>query len=235
VENLINDFSLINGSTLVRLALAFFLSGAIGMEREIHGRPAGLRTHILVCVAATIIMIASKTQAELYNFISQNIRITIDPGRIVAGIMTGIGFLGAGAIIRIGDIVRGLTTAACIWFVAGLGIVIGEGFYILATISTASVLALLILLQNLEYRLQPVLYRSIQVVALMEKADTIESNCQAILEKEKIRIQDRSHLISNETGRFEITFHVRIKGRMHSGNIIRALSKIPGIISIRWH
>lgn len=99
----LTNFSLINGDILIRLALAFVLGGAIGMEREIHGRPAGLRTHILVCVGATIIMIASKIQSELYSPVSQNIPITIDPGRIVAGIMTGIGFLGAGAIIRIGD------------------------------------------------------------------------------------------------------------------------------------
>jgi putative Mg2+ transporter-C (MgtC) family protein len=233
MENLAS-FSLISWDTLLRLTLAFVLGGAIGMEREVHGRPAGLRTHILVCVGATIIMIASKYQSELYDPISQNIRITIDPGRIIAGIMTGIGFLGAGAIIRIGDIVRGLTTAACIWFVAALGIVIGEGFYVLATISTISILFLLIILQLLEYQLHPVVYRSVKVVAPIEKSDNIEKSCQSILEKENIRIQDRSYLITHETGRFEITFHVRTKGLIKSGNIIRNILKIPGIIKASW-
>ena len=100
------------------LLLAILLGGAIGLERESRGRPAGLRTHILVCLGATIIMIASTRMGELTQALSPASRIQVDPGRIAAGIVTGIGFLGAGAIIRIGDLVRGLTTAGCIWFVA---------------------------------------------------------------------------------------------------------------------
>lgn len=201
---------------------------------EIHGRPAGLRTHILVCVAATIIMIASRYQTDLYDVVSQQYRITIDPGRIVAGIMTGIGFLGAGAIIRIGDIIRGLTTAACVWFVAALGVVIGEGFYFLATIATGSVLLFFIMLQWVEHRMHPVVYHTIQVTMPIEQADMVEQNCEAILGKDHIRIQDRSHFVSHETGRFEITFNIRSKDLMQSGNIIRALSKIPGVIQAKW-
>jgi putative Mg2+ transporter-C (MgtC) family protein len=112
---------------MLRLALAILLGGAIGLERESRGRPAGLRTHILVCLGATIIMIASTQMAILSQALPQASRIQVDPGRIAAGIVTGIGFLGAGAIIRIGDLVRGLTTAGCIWFVAALGITIGQG------------------------------------------------------------------------------------------------------------
>jgi len=233
MENLL-DFSFINGSILLRLAFAIILGGVIGLEREIHGRPAGLRTHILVCVGATIIMISSKSQAELYFPVSENIRITIDPGRIVAGIMTGIGFLGAGAIIRIGDIVRGVTTAACIWFIAALGIVIGEGFFSLAIVSTASMLGLLMLLQRLEYRLPSNVYRAIQVIAPIHKADTIESSCKTILEKKNIRIQDTSYSFSHEKERFEMTFYVRMKNQLQSGTIIRSLSAIPGITQIKW-
>src|SRR5512143_587908 len=107
---------------VLRLLLAILLGGAIGLERESRGRPAGLRTHILVCLGATIIMIASTRMGELTQVLSSTSRVQVDPGRIAAGIVTGIGFLGAGAIIRIGDLVRGLTTAGCIWFVAALGI-----------------------------------------------------------------------------------------------------------------
>lgn len=227
-------FTFINGDIWLRLALAFVLSGAIGLEREIHGRPAGLRTHILVCVSATIIMIASRLHSELGFPDSQNIRFTIDPGRIVAGIMTGIGFLGGGAIIKIRDIIRGLTTAACVWFVAALGVVIGESFYGLAIISTGSILIMLISLHWIEHRLHPIVYHSVKVSAPIEKADALESSCQAILEKEHIRIQNKSHFISNETGRSEITFNVRMEDRMQSGNIIRSISRVPGVLQASW-
>ena len=112
--------SLVEVDMMFRLGLAILLGGAIGLERESRGRPAGLRTHILVCMGATIIMIASTRMAILSQALPSASRIQVDPGRIAAGVVTGIGFLGAGAIIRIGDLVRGLTTAGCIWFVAAL-------------------------------------------------------------------------------------------------------------------
>ncbi|HNR12864.1 MAG TPA: MgtC/SapB family protein, partial [Thermodesulfobacteriota bacterium] len=108
---------LLNAEVLLRLGVAFLLGGIIGFERQMHGRPAGLRTHILVCVGSAVVMIAAKSQPSFYA-LAPDVHMTIDPGRIVAGIMTGIGFLGAGAIVRTGDFVRGLTTAACIWLVA---------------------------------------------------------------------------------------------------------------------
>jgi len=234
VEN-VTALYYLNWDTILQLVFACILGGAIGMEREIHGRPAGLKTHILVCLGATIVMIASKHQPELYDLVPQHSRITIDPGRIVAGVMTGIGFLGAGAILRIGDIIRGLTTAACIWFVAALGIVIGEGFYALATVSTCGVLFLLVALQWVEYRIHPLVYYTIQVATPIEKADTIEQDCQTILLQNGIRIQDRSHFFSHETGQSEITSHIRTKDLMQSGNVIRALSKIPGVIQAKWY
>ena len=107
------DFSLVEADLMFRLVLAVFLGGAIGLERESRGRPAGLRTHILVCLGATIIMIASTRMAIVSQALPPTSRIQVDPGRIAAGVVTGIGFLGAGAIIRIGDLVRGLTTAGC--------------------------------------------------------------------------------------------------------------------------
>ena len=233
MEQLCN-VSHLNGETLLRLALAFLLGGAIGMERQIHGRPAGLRTHMLVCVGAACIMIGARSYPDFSYPLLEEARITIDPGRIVAGIMTGIGFLGAGAIIRMGNIIRGLTTAACIWFVAALGIIIGDGLYGLATVTTVSVLAVLILLQRFEYHLQPVHYHSIDIIGPLEKLDSLESGCKKVLEEEDIRIQDRDYCIEHETGRFTTTFHVRLKGRDRSGEVVRLLTAIPEITQIIW-
>jgi putative Mg2+ transporter-C (MgtC) family protein len=225
---------LINGETWVRLALAFILGGAIGLEREIHGRPAGLRTHILVCVSATMIMLASKSHAQLLYPLPADIRINIDPGRIVAGIMTGIGFLGAGAIIRLGDLIRGITTAACIWFVAALGIVIGEGCYALALLSTGSILIVLITLQWLEHHFHAIVYHAIQITTPVEKTEEIESKCQEILKKEQIRVQNKAYSISHETDRTDITFNVRLKDRRQSGAVMRDIAKISGVLEASW-
>jgi putative Mg2+ transporter-C (MgtC) family protein len=229
------DFLMLGGETWVRLMLAFVLGGAIGLEREIHGRPAGLRTHILVCVSATMIMVASTSHVQLpYYPLPADIRITIDPGRIVAGIMTGIGFLGAGAILRLGDLIRGITTAACIWFVAALGIVIGEGCYALALLSTGSILIVLITLQWLEHHFHPVVYHAVQITAPIEKAEDVESRCQVILKKEHIQIQNKAYSVSQETGKSEITFNVRMRDRMQSGAVIRDIAKISGVLEASW-
>jgi len=133
---------------VVRILLALVLSGAIGIEREIRHRGAGLRTHILVCVGSTLIMLTSMYVFDIYNNVA-----TIDPTRIAAGIVTGIGFLGAGTIIRYGEAVKGLTTAASLWVISGVGMAVGCGFYSGAITVTVLVLVVLILLRGFEKRL----------------------------------------------------------------------------------
>lgn len=227
-------FVSIDSTTVLRLALAILLGGAVGLEREIHGRPAGLRTHMLVCVGATVIMLGAQYYARQASVVAPDIHITIDPGRIVAGVMTGIGFLGGGAIIRIGDMVRGLTTAACIWFVAALGIIIGEGFYTLALLSTASMLAVLVGFHWCERKIHPVVYHTIIVTAQLDKADDVELGCLGIFKHKGLRIQYRNHSLSNETGRCEITFYVHMRDYIQSGEIVHALGRIPGVLEAQW-
>jgi len=121
---------------ILRLLLAAALGAAIGYQRERAGKPAGLRTHVLICVGAAIFTIAS-----LYGF-----GAGADPARVAAGIVAGIGFLGAGAIIRTGEgIVAGLTTAATMWVVAGIGLAAGAGLYLVSAVVTAVVLIVLFL------------------------------------------------------------------------------------------
>ena len=127
---------------VLRVALAAALGGAIGAEREIREREAGLRTHLLVSVGAALFTLVSAYAWEDFAF-SLESGVTLDPTRISAQIVTGIGFLGAGAIIRQGLSVRGLTTAATLWVVAAIGLASGAGYYWAAVVTTALVLVTL--------------------------------------------------------------------------------------------
>ena len=132
-------------SIIARLILAVILGGLIGFEREVSRRSAGLRTHILVCLGSCLIMLTS-----LYVFDIYKDCVALDPGRIAAGVITGIGFLGAGAIIRSGEVVKGLTTAATVWLVAGIGLGIGCGFYLASMITAILGIGVLYFLRFLE-------------------------------------------------------------------------------------
>ena len=119
-----------------RLLAAVLAGGLIGLERSFRGRPAGFRTHTLVCMASTVLMLITVYEWQwIQSHTPDSIRM--DPTRMALGIMTGIGFLGAGVIFKEGITVRGLTTAASIWITAALGILIGIGFYFPATVTTA--------------------------------------------------------------------------------------------------
>lgn len=137
---------------LLRVVLAGVLGGAIGVEREIREREAGLRTHLLVAVGAALFTLVSAYGWHDFHFSNQS-GVTYDPTRIAAQIVTGIGFLGAGAIIRQGLSVRGLTTAASLWVVAAIGIASGAGYYSGAVITTVVVLVSLWPLRILAYRI----------------------------------------------------------------------------------
>ena len=130
------------GEIVARLVVALALGGALGLERSYHGRPAGFRTHALVGLASGALMLVSVYEAHWFQR-PKGIRAAIDPTRMAQGIMTGIGFLGAGVIMREGLSVRGLTTAASIWITAGIGILAGIGFYLPAALTTALALGAL--------------------------------------------------------------------------------------------
>src|ERR1700704_2810888 len=140
-----------------RVLLALVLGGLIGMERTIHGRAAGFRTHALVCLASALLMMAAVYQSR---WMSANAigTITIDPTRTAQGIMTGIGFLGAGVIFKEGLTVRGLTTSASIWVTASIGILIGIGFWFPAILGTIATLAVLSAFRAIENRLPSEFY-----------------------------------------------------------------------------
>ena len=129
-------------SMIVRIAVSAILGGLIGVEREIHRHEAGLRTHILVSVGSCLIMLTSMHIFDIYKDIA-----TVDPSRIAANVVTGIGFIGAGAIIRYGMAVKGLTTASSLWIASAVGLAVGIGYYEAAAFATAVALTALLFLR----------------------------------------------------------------------------------------
>src|SRR5690554_3428112 len=120
---------------VLRLVLSAFIGGLVGMEREASNRPAGLRTHVLVSLGACLIMLIS-----IDGFHNSGLFYKSDPARLAAQVVSGIGFLGAGTILRTGNTIKGLTTAASLWVCAGIGLAIGSGYYVGGLTTAAIVL-----------------------------------------------------------------------------------------------
>ena len=146
-----------------RLALAMIAGGLVGIERELRGRQAGFRTNMLVCVGSCLTMIVSISFADRQWSHESDVNLNIDPARIAYGVMTGIGFLGAGTIIKHGVAVRGLTTAAAMWCVAAVGLAAGFGMYTLTGISTILIVAALWVMDYLEGLIPKWRYRTVVV------------------------------------------------------------------------
>lgn len=186
---------------LLQLALSLIAGGAIGLERERSNQPAGLRTHILIALGATLLM-------QLSRYIALP-PTGGDPGRIAAQVVSGIGFLGAGAILRFGGNVKGLTTAASIWIVAALGLVIGGGLYLLATAATLLVLFTLTTLNQLEKRMFP--DRSVKVLEVNLRDTRINTDTiVAILRRHGIHVSNIDVTQALEKKTVKMKFIVKI-------------------------
>lgn len=147
---------------LAHLLIALAAGGLIGFERSYHGRPAGFRTHALVCVASCALMLVTIYQSKWYPdaFVG---RVVLDPTRMAQGIMTGIGFLGAGVIFKEGLTVRGLTTAASIWITAAIGILAGIGFYFPLAVTTVLTVLTLSVFRWIERKVPGEFYARLEV------------------------------------------------------------------------
>ncbi len=169
------------GDLIIRMLLASLLGGLIGLERDLHGRAAGLRTHLLVSLGAAVFTILS----ELVSRNSAGTGIMADPGRIAAQIVTGIGFLGAGVIIKEGVNVRGLTTAACLWVAAAIGMAAGSGNYVIGIFTTVMALIGLIFFKFLE-RLYP--KDSYRILSISTPIEADVSQIIEIVKKHHLKI-----------------------------------------------
>jgi putative Mg2+ transporter-C (MgtC) family protein len=165
-----------------RLCLAGLLGGLVGLEREMHAQPAGLRTHMIVALGSCLIMLVSIQLGVLVPGRG-------DPGRIAAQVVAGVGFLGAGAIMRSGLSVRGLTTAACLWTVAAIGLAVGCGYWLAALVTTGLTLIALTFFQKVERRFSKgKSHRRFSIQA--KDSSTLVSQLEAILHQMNIGIQE---------------------------------------------
>ena len=166
---------------IFRILAAAILGGILGIERDVHGRQAGLRTHILVSAGSALFFILSTHIATLNVVTPEGFTRVTDPGRIAAQVVTGIGFLGAGVILKEGFTVVGLTTAACLWISAAIGMTCGAGLYGIAVSTTVLALVSLVLLRSLERYYRKDVYRYLELtfandVDILRVVDVIKGN-----------------------------------------------------------
>lgn len=187
-----SDYPMIIG----RLLAAVIAGGLIGLERSYNGRPAGFRTHSLVCMASSLLMLLTVFQWQLLADVPIE-TIRVDPTRMAQGIMTGIGFLGAGVIMKDRQTIRGLTTAASIWITASIGILIGMGSYLAAGIATLLALGILSWFRVLENYLPSLSYGTLSISSL--RKDTVtEEEIDTVLKKHEMAASNRSYSLVDE-------------------------------------
>jgi putative Mg2+ transporter-C (MgtC) family protein len=216
-----------------RLLLASVLGAMIGLEREIHGRPAGFRTHLLVSLGSALFVAVSISFYRSFGNFSGSMPVGVDPGRVAAQVVTGIGFLGAGAIIKEQASVRGLTTAACLWVAAAVGVACGVGLFSLSILVTIIALASLIVLKKIEGWLSKDTYSILTV-----KSEDIGGQLDLIIQtgtSSGISITPVGMERSTTLGLTIYEFQIKTNGHELAVNVLERVSALTGIsdVSIR--
>uniref|UniRef100_A0A831UCN7 MgtC/SapB family protein n=1 Tax=Geobacter metallireducens TaxID=28232 RepID=A0A831UCN7_GEOME len=220
-----------NMDMIGRLFLASLLGGLIGLEREIHGRPAGFRTHLLVSLGSCLFVATSIEFYRIYGNFSGVGPVGVDPARVAAQVVTGIGFLGAGAIIREGSSIRGLTTAACLWIAAAIGLSCGAGLVFVPLVVTAISLATLLLLKRVEGALHRDSYNSIKVWS-EDRGGQLE-RLEQILKAAKLDVIDLNVEKDVEAARIYFEFEVKFSKRGTKSGIVDTLVAVDGVRKVR--
>jgi len=215
----------------LHLMVALGAGGIIGLERSYHGRPAGFRTHALVCLASSLLMILTVYHQRWFDA-SYLERVAIDPTRMAQGIMTGIGFLGAGVIMREGLTVRGLTTAASIWITAAIGIMIGVGFYFPAGIATALTLIVLSVFRWIERRMPIEFYANLTVAFLRHEA-LPEGELRAIVERQSFAVANMNYSVTDDGRIFEYQMVIHSPDRGNTRLLAQALNSVASVTAFR--
>src|SRR6185503_4158007 len=204
-----------------RLCLAGLLGGLVGLEREIHSQPAGLRTHMIVSLGACLIMLVSIHMTDLSGGKS-------DPGRIAAQVVAGVGFLGAGAIMRSGLSVRGLTTAACLWTVAAIGLAVGCGYWFAALVTTGLTLVALTVFQKVERRFSK--GKSVRRFIVQAKdSASLVSQLEGILRQANIGIQELDLQRDLVEKKLQVSITAACPEQVDMDQLSRSFSAIPDV------
>ena len=216
---------------LFRLVAALAAGGLIGLERSHRGRPAGFRTHALVCLASSLLMLVTVYETHWMPD-STTARVVLDPTRMAQGIMTGIGFLGAGAIIKEGFTVRGLTTAASIWITAAIGILTGVGFYFAAVVGTLLALGTLSLFRWIEARLPTETYANF-MVRFSRDAAMPEGELLKAVTAHGFSVYNLTYRLAAEGTQFEYRMVLRSMGRESARALSDALRTNRAVLEYR--
>ena len=210
-----------------RLCLITVLAGIVGFERERQGRAAGFRTHILVGLGSCLMMITGLYVMDVWGG-STN----IDPTRIAAQVVSGIGFLGAGTILRYGASIRGLTTAASLWVVAGIGIAVGTGFASAAAMATGLAIAALFVLSSFERSMRREWFHVIRIEAA-NPGDVLIQARQVLAEKH-VDVRNFEIRRSDRSDQTVLELSVRLTSEGHKDELTRDICSIPGVKRVDW-
>jgi putative Mg2+ transporter-C (MgtC) family protein len=217
-----SDYPVIAAHLLGALAAG----GIIGLERSYHGRPAGFRTHTLVCLASSVLMLVTYYQWKWLPGVPLE-TVRTDPTRMAQGIMTGIGFLGAGVIFKEGLSIRGLTTAASIWTTAAIGILFGVGFYFPAVLATALTLGVLSLFQVIEARMPNLSYAYHYIRFDRDKVKS-EAEVRKLLIDQGFSISNMSYRVT-PGGAFEYRMIIRTRDPINASRLAETLRGLESV------
>ena len=214
-----------------RMLAALLAGGLIGLERSHRGRPAGFRTHALVCLASSLLMLVTVYESHWFHA-STGTRVAVDPTRMAQGIMTGIGFLGAGAIIKEGFTVRGLTTAASIWATAAIGILTGIGFYFAAAAGTVLALGTLSLFRWIEAHM-PVESYALLMVRFARDSVMPEPALKQLITEHGFSLHNLSYRLNRGVGQFEYRMVIRTLDTANLKKLSDTLSGNAAVLEFR--
>lgn len=212
-----------------RLLLAIVLGAAVGLERELKSRAAGLRTMILVCTGSALAMLVSHELADGVAGVRG-----ADPTRIAAGVVTGVGFLGAGAILKLGDLVHGVTTAASIWFVAALGLAVGDGRYVLAVVATGLALLVLVVLQIPERWITTKSLRSLCIEVHSDHAEALLHETRKLLQGRDADLVEVSAEQRVADVLTVLRLNLQAARELDGFAIVREIARLPGVRRAEW-
>jgi putative Mg2+ transporter-C (MgtC) family protein len=224
---MVNDYL----EMVLRTIAALVAGGLIGLERSHRGRPAGFRTHALVCLASSLLMLVTIYESHWFPRDSAA-RVILDPTRMAQGIMTGIGFVGAGAIIKEGFTVRGLTTAASIWITAAIGILAGIGFYFAAVIGTVLSLGTLSAFRWIEARLPTETY-ALFMVRYARGAAIAEPALRELVNAHGFSAHNFSYRLHGDVDQIEYRMVLRTMDAGNARSLAEKLKSEPAVLDFR--